>query len=164
MSIDSGSIIIRPFVPRDVPILADVLRDSIRGLGAGFYTPGQIEAWARYPEDLEEFRDRLAGGITLVAEEEGNAVAFGQLDPFDHVEFLYCRTSHARRGIASRIHRDLEAVARATGTASLRTEASRVSRPFFEAAGYHVEEVEQVERCGEMLERFRMSKPLSGDS
>jgi putative acetyltransferase len=95
-----------------------------------------------------------------VAEEDGRAVAFGQLDPVDHIEFLYCRASHARRGIASRIHRDLEAVAHATGAASLRTEASRVSRAFFEASGYHVEVIERVERCGEILERFRMAKDL----
>jgi putative acetyltransferase len=160
LSIDAATVTIRPFAPRDAADLADVLRDSIRGLGAGFYTPGQIEAWARYPEDLEEFRARLSGGITLVADLGGRAVAFGQLHPHDHVEFLYCRTSHARRGIASRIHRDLEAVARVTGAVSLRTEASRVSRPFFEALGYRVEEVEQVERCGEILERFRMTTLL----
>jgi putative acetyltransferase len=160
MIIDAGIVTIRPFVPRDAAELADVLRDSIRGLGAVAYTPGQIEAWARYPEDLEEFRVKLSGGITVVAEQDGCVVAFGQLNPADHVEFLYCRTSHARRGIASRIHHDLEAVARATGAVFLRTEASRVSRPFFEALGYRLEQVEQVERCGEILERFRMSKEL----
>lgn len=162
MSIDKERVIIRPFVPEDAAPLADTLRDSIRGLASAAYTPGQVEAWASYPEDLEEFRARLSGGVTAVAEDGGSIIAFGQLDPLDHVKFLYCRTARARQGIASAIYRTLETRARASGFAVITTDASRVSRPFFEKFGYRIEAAEHVEWCGEILERFRMTKDLGG--
>ena len=162
MNIDRGRVITRPFVPEDAATLADVLRDSIRGLGSAAYSPGQIEAWASYPVDLEEFRARLSGGVTVVAEDGGDLIAFGQLNPLDHVKFLYCRTARARQGVASAVYRILETRARASGLAVMTTDASRVSRPFFEKFGYRIEATEHVEWRGETLERFRMAKDLVG--
>lgn len=152
---------LRPYAPGDTEALADVLRDSIRGLGSPAYSSGQVDAWASYPEDMDDFRTLLSGGVTLVAEDGGDVLAFGQLHPADHVEFLYCRAAHVRKGIASELYRRLEAIAIAAGVGMMRTEASRVSRAFFEKFGYRVQEIELVQRCGETLERFRMTKRMN---
>ena len=118
--------------------------------------------WASYPASGTDFEARLARGGVIVADVEGLVVAFGQLEPADHVAFLYCKGAFARRGLASAIYAEVEARARADGAIELRTEASRISRGFFERQGFAVTEVEQVERGGFTFERFKMRKALGG--
>lgn len=153
--------ILRPYISPDAEALAKIYRDAVRGLGPQAYTQEQVAAWSRYPADIEEFRTRMSRGITLIAEDDGRAAAFGQLDPDDHLAFLYCSSACARRGVGSMIYSALEAHAFAKGISEIHTEASRISRPFFEKHGYAVIEIEHVVRSGVEFERFRMRKSIS---
>jgi len=149
---------LRPFNLEDAESLAGVYRDAVRTLGPQAYTQQQVDAWALYPDDMGEFRGRLSRGLTLVAEEEGRVLAFGQLEPDDHLAFLYCAGRSCRKGIGSEIYHALEAHAFQKGVAQIHTEASRISRPFFAKHGYVLVEVERVVRFGIEFERFRMTK------
>ena len=131
-------------------------------VGPVAYTSEQVEMWAKYPEDMEEFRTRLSRGVTLIAEENSEIVAFGQLEPDDHLAFLYCAGRRCRNGIGSEIYRALEAEALRRGVKHISTDASRISRPFFIKHGYSVVEVERVVRSGIEFERFRMLRQLAG--
>ena len=152
---------LRPYHHSDAEPLAHLFRDSVRGLGLQAYDLQQVEAWARYPDDIEEFRRRLARGVTLIAEEAGAPAAFGQLDPADRVAFLYCAPAFARRGFASRIYDALEAMARSAGQSRLGTEASRLARPFFERKGFTVVAIQHPVRHGVVFERFKMEISLA---
>lgn len=154
------TMIIREFLSSDVEGLAVVYRDAVRGIGPQAYSAEQVAAWAVYPDDMEEFRARMSRGLTLVAEVEGRVVAFGQLEPEDHLAFLYCSTDYARRGIGTEIYARLEARAVERGVAAIHTEASRISRSFFAKHGYELIEVEHVVRFGVEFERVRMRKAL----
>jgi putative acetyltransferase len=156
--------ILRSFVASDAEALAEVYRDAVRGIGPQAYTAEQVAAWASYPDDLAEFRDRMSCGLTLVAEEASRVIAFGQLEPTDHLAFLYCSAARARRGVGSAIYSALEAHAFSRGVSEIRTEASTISRPFFEKQGYAVIAIEHVSRFGLEFERFRMRKKWSGYS
>jgi putative acetyltransferase len=149
---------LRRFEPKDAEALAVVYRDAVRTVGPVAYTEEQVESWAKYPEDIEEFRARLSRGVTLIAEEDGSVVAFGQLEPDDHLAFLYCSGRFCRKGIGAEIYRALEAHALQKGVPAISTDASRISRPFFAKHGYSVVEVEHVVRSGIEFERFRMLK------
>jgi len=149
---------LRKFTANDAEPLADDYRDSVRMIGPQAYTQEQLDAWAIYPVDIEEFRSRLSRGLTLVAEVENRIAGFGQLEPDDHVAFLYCAGRYSRKGIGAKICRALEAHALAMGTFPIHTEASRIGRLFFEKHGYSVVEVERVIRFGIEFERFRMVK------
>lgn len=151
-------ITLRPFSLDDVEALAGVYRDSVRGIGPDAYTSEQVAMWASYPDDMQEFRNRMSKGRTLVAVEDGDPIAFGQLYPDDHLALLYCATARARLGIGSIIYSALEAHAFGKGIDEIRTEASRISRPFFEKHGYVLIEVEHTIRSGVEFERFRMRK------
>lgn len=151
---------LRPFLKSDAEALARVYRDAVRTIGPGMYSARQVEVWALYPDDMEEFRDRLSRGLTLVAEEAGEMVAFGQLDPIDHVAFLYCAGAFSRRGLASAIYEHLEHQAASSGVTTLTTDASRISRPFFEKKAFVVRAVEHPLRLGVEFERFRMTKAV----
>lgn len=153
--------LLRPYHPSDAQALAAIYREAARTIGSDAYGPEQVAMWASYPEDMDEFRFQLSLGATFVAEISGKAVAFGQLHPWDHVALLYCGSQYARKGVGSQIYRELEAQALASGVKEIHTEATRMSRPFFEKQGYVVCLIESPVRQGIAFERFRMVKRMN---
>ena len=68
----------RPMLPTDVPLLAEIFRASIEELAGEDYSEAQQEAWASAADDEEEFAARLAAELTLVATFGGAAAVFLQ--------------------------------------------------------------------------------------
>lgn len=161
----TGSILpgaaIRRYVDGDLERVAGIYRHAVRALGPQAYDARQVRMWARFPEDMGAFGSSLREGVTLVAEVDGVAAAFAQLQPTDHVQFLYCHGDYARRGLATSLLRDLETWAAEAGVRHLTTDASRLSRPLFAREGYVVDVVEIVNRFGVSFERFKMTKLLA---
>jgi putative acetyltransferase len=151
---------IRSYTPSDYAAVADVYRDAVETLAGSVYNEEQIRMWASYSASGSDFQERLARGGVIVADVEENVAAFGQLEPADHVAFLYCKGAFARCGLASAIYAQIEVRAREAGATELRTEASRVSRVFFERKGFALTAVEQSVRLGVTFERFKMRKTL----
>lgn len=151
---------IREYQPTDAEILAEIYRDAVVGIGSTAYNAKQIEVWSSFPEDLEEFRHLLSQGLTIVALDKGQLVAFGQLNPLDRVAFLYTATRVARKGYATQIYQQLEDYAIAQNVQRLHTEASRISKHFFLKMGFSVVEREIVDRKNTPFERFKMEKMI----
>lgn len=152
--------LIRPFTPSDTEALATLYRDAVLGLGPAAYTPEQVAAWASFAEDREAFAELLGKGYTLVAEVAGTPAAFCQLHPDDHVSLLYTGIRFARRGLATAVYGGIEARARERGQTVLTTDASKLSRPFFEKQGFIVQRSEQTIRQGVAITRYQMRKLL----
>lgn len=152
--------LLRTYQPSDAAAIAAVYRDAVVGTGATAYNAQQVTIWSRYPEDLEAFRDLLSQGLTVVALQGDRLVAFGQLNPLDHVAFLYTASDCGRQGYAGAIYQQLEVFAREQGVTRLHTEASRISKLFFLKVGFQILETEWVERHGVEFERFKMEKWL----
>ncbi|HEY4804349.1 MAG TPA: GNAT family N-acetyltransferase [Paraburkholderia sp.] len=151
----------RRYAPgRDAPALAALFRASVTALAASHYDAAQRAAWAAAADDLADFDVRLARGVTLVAQSGGAAVAFGQLFPLDHVEMLYVAPAWSRRGIATAMLARFEALARAARSSVLTVDASALSRPVFERAGFSLISSELVLCDGVSLPRFHLCKPL----
>lgn len=153
---------LRPYAADDYAAVAEVYRDAVETLTHSAYSEEQVRTWASCPANGYDFRERLARGGVIVAEVAGEVAAFGQLEPADHVAFLYCKGGFARRGLASAIYAEMERQAKIAGAPELRTEASRISRVFFEQQGFSVTEAEQSVRLGVRFERFKMLKALNG--
>ena len=145
---------------RDAATLAALFRASVTLLAASHYDTAQRAAWAAAADDLADFDARLARGATIVAQCGAEAVAFGQLFPLDHVEMLYVAPAWSRRGLATALLARLEALARAARSSVLSTDASALSRPVFERAGFSLISSERVWRDGVSLPRFHLCKPL----
>jgi putative acetyltransferase len=154
--------IIRPYTPDDLDALAAIYRDAVFGIGTTAYSAEQAAVWASFPDDREAFAGLLAKGIALVAEVDEGPVAFCHLHPVDHISLLYTATRHARRGLASAVYSGIEAHARAEGQRVLTTDASKLSRPFFERQGFVLRRTEQTIRQGVAFERYQMEKRLEG--
>ena len=74
---------LRPYLPADGPVLADLFRESIFELTGDDYSPDQQAEWAATADDEEAFASRLAGSLTLVATIAGEPVGFATLQGAD---------------------------------------------------------------------------------
>jgi putative acetyltransferase len=154
----------RPFLPADAPVLAEIFRASIEGLTADDYSEAQQGAWASVADDEETFADRLARQLTLVATLEGSPVGFASLAGTDQLDMLYVHPAMAGQGVATMLCDALEKLAAARGTARLVTDASDSARGFFERRGFVAQQRNTVSCGGEWLANTTMRKELAKGS
>jgi putative acetyltransferase len=69
---------LRPFLPTDAPILAEIFREAVYELAADDYSEDQRLAWMSAADDEDEFGARLEGQLTLVALDAGEPSAFAR--------------------------------------------------------------------------------------
>ena len=150
----------RPMLPADVPILADIFRSSIEELSADDYSGAQQEAWASAADDEEEFSARLAGELTLVATLGGETIGFASLADNSRIDMLYVHPAAAGQGAAAMLCDALETLAAARGSNELSVDASDCARGFFERRGFVAKTRNSVSIGGEWLANTTMKKPL----
>jgi putative acetyltransferase len=153
---------LRPFLPADVPLLAEIFRASIESLTGDDYGPGQQRAWASAADDEEDFAARLAGQLTLIATLDGSPVGFASLKGPDALDMLYVHPAVARQGVGTMLADALERLAAARGTAQLRVDASDTARDFFEQRGYVPQRRNTVSLHDEWFANTTMEKRLAG--
>lgn len=140
----------------DAAALAEVFEAAVRGTACRDYTPAQIDAWAASAPSIagrEEWFSRL---YTVVAEQDGCPVAYGNIDDTGYLDHLFVHPEAAGQGIASAICARLEGWAAGRGIPRLTVHASRTAKPFFETRGWRVTAAQQVPLRGQVLENFAM--------
>lgn len=151
---------IRPYRAEDCPALAALFYQTVHTVNARDYTPAQLNAWADGQADLSAWDRSFREHITLVAEEDGVILGFGDLALPGYLDRLYVRFDQQGRGVATALCDALEAHALAAVT----THASITAQPFFAARGYRVIRAQQVERRGVLLKNFVMRKEAAGQA
>ena len=152
----------RPMLPTDVPLLAEIFRAAIEELTADDYSAAQQEAWASAADDEEEFGRRLAGELTLVATYGGSAVGFASLAGNAKIDLLYVHPAAAGQGAGAMLADALEKLAAARGTKELTVDASDTARGFFEKRGFTAKTRNTVPLGDEWLANTTMTKALAG--
>jgi putative acetyltransferase len=148
---------IRTYRPADCVPLMMLFYDTIHTACTADYTPAQLDAWAPADRDCAAWDRSLKSRTTLVAEEDGQVLGFGNIGPDGYLDLLYVHRDWQRRGVAAALCDFLETlypVDRVT------VHASKTARPFFEARGYRVLETRQAERQGQSLTNYLMEKEL----
>ena len=149
------TIVIRTYDPEDCQSLARLFYDTVHTVNAADYTPEQLSAWATGEVDLKAWNNSFLAHHTVVAEQNGIVVGFGDMEESGYLDRLYVHKDHQRQGIATAICDVLES----DSTAGVfTTHASITARPFFERRGYTVIMKRQVERRGILLTNFAMKK------
>jgi putative acetyltransferase len=151
---------LRPFLPADTPLLAEIFRASISELTAEDYSEAQQAAWMAFAGDEEEFGRRLAGELTLVATIDGEAVGFAALKGNDLIDMLYIHPAVAGQGIGAQLVDALEKLAAARGATKLSADASDTALGFFERRGYVPQRRNSVPREDEWLANTTVQKTL----
>ena len=70
---------LRPYLPADAAVLAEIFRASIAELTGDDYSAAQQEAWAAAADDEAAFAARLAEAVTLLGTIDGSPVGFASL-------------------------------------------------------------------------------------
>jgi putative acetyltransferase len=151
----------RPLLPADVPLLAELFRASVEELGADDYSEAQREAWAAAADDAEEFGARLGRELTLVATLDGTAIGFAALADNSRIDMLYVHPAATGQGVGAMLCDALEKLAAVRGTSELSVDASDSARGFFERRGFSAKTRNTVALGGEWLTNTTMVKPLA---
>jgi putative acetyltransferase len=152
----------RPMLPSDVPLLAEIFRASVEELAAEDYSDAQIEAWTEAAEDEAAFGKRLSDQLTLIAMLDGSPIGFASLKGADIIDMLYVHPAAAGQGAASMLVEALETLSGARGARKLTVEASDTAHDFFKRRGYVPRSRNTVLRGNEWLGTTTMEKPLGG--
>ena len=152
---------LRPMLPADVPLLAEIFRESVLDLTGEDYSAEQQEAWAATADDLKEFSERLAKQLTLVATLEGSPVGFASLKGKDEIDMLFVHPAASRYGAATMLVDALEKLAASRGTDTLKVDASDTARDFFEKRGYVAQQRNSVSLNDVWFANTTMKKALA---
>ena len=152
---------LRPALPADAPRLAEIFREAVLELALDDYDDDQRDAWASAADDVGAFAQRLSQMLTIVATQDGAPMAFASLEDGDMIAMLYVHPDVAGQGYAKALADALERLAFARGKTRITTDASDVSRGFFEHRGYVATQRNSVFRAGEWLANTTMVKDLT---
>jgi putative acetyltransferase len=150
----------RPMLPDDLPLLAEIFRAAIEELTADDYSEAQREAWASAANDEEEFGANLASELTLVATFGGAAIGFASLADNTRIDMLYVHPAASGQGAGAMLCDALEKLGAARGSKELTVDASDSARGFFEKRGFKAQSRNTVSLGGEWLANTTMKKPL----
>ncbi len=155
------AIAMRPMLPADVPLLAEIFRESIEELAADDYSEPQREAWASTADDEAAFGARLAKQLTLVGTLEGSPVGFASLKAPDVIDMLYVHPAAGENGVATMLVGALEKLAAARGAGRLTADVSDAAVDFFSKRGF-VPQTRNTRKLGdEWLANTTMEKKLA---
>jgi putative acetyltransferase len=153
---------LRPFLPTDAPLLAEIFRASIEELTSEDYSDVQQQAWASATDDEATFGARLAAQLTIVAALEGSPVGFASLARNEEIDMLYVHPAVVGRGVGTMLCDALEKLAIARGATLLTAAASDTARAFFERRAYVARQRNSVLCGGEWIANTTMEKQLAG--
>lgn len=151
----------RPFLPADAPVLAEIFRASVQELTGDEYDEGQQEAWAATVDDEAAFAARLAGALTLVATLAGSPVGFASLKDGAHIDLLYVHPEAAAQGAGTMLVDAFERLAAARGAAKLAADVSDSAHEFFRKRGFIDQRRNTMPVGDEWLANTSMEKPLA---
>jgi putative acetyltransferase len=152
---------LRPFLPADVIVLAEIFRASITDLTSEDYSEAQQEAWAASAEDEAAFSARLGKQLTLVATMQGSPVGFASLAGNEKLDMLYVHPGVAGHGVAAMLADALEKLAAARGAKKLTVDASDTARGFFEKRGYVPQQRNSISVGDEWLANTTLTKTFA---
>ena len=155
------TIAMRPFLPADAPLLAEIFRASIDELAADDYSDAQREAWAAAADDEAAFGERLAKQLTLVGTMEGSPVGFASLKAPDVIDMLYVHPAAGENGVATMLVNAMEKLAAARGAAKLTADVSDSVVEFFRKRGFVPQTRNTRPLGGEWLANTTMEKKLA---
>ena len=151
----------RPFLPADTPLIADIFRDSVEELTAEDYSEAQREAWIAAADDEEALGARLGGQLTLIGMIGGSPVGFISLRGADELDMLYVHPAAAGLGVGSMLIDAVEKLAAARGARRLVADASDSAQEFFRKRGFVATQRNSVPLGDEWLANTTMEKTLT---
>lgn len=80
---------LRPYRTEDCAALAALFYETVHAVNARDYTPQQLDAWATGEVDLDAWDRSFREHDTVIAEQNGSIVGFGDMDASGYLDRLY---------------------------------------------------------------------------
>ena len=138
----------------DLSELATLYHQTIVQHGPQKYTLAQTHAWASFALDTEAFRRFILESTTYVAADETGIIGFAGIKANGQVSSAYVRGDRLHQGIGSELMRTLIMHATQHRIARLHGEASEFSLGLFKKFGFHLYDIEVVDRKGVKFTRY----------
>ncbi len=161
MAVAHPKLALRPLLPADAPMLAEIFRAAIEELTADDYTEAQREAWASAAADETDFAARLGNQLTLIGTLDGSPLGFISLAGSEQIDMLYVHPAAAGHGIGAMLFDAVEKLARSRGASRLTVDASDNASGFFQHRGFVAQQRNTVLRGDEWLANTTMEKKLT---
>jgi putative acetyltransferase len=150
----------RPMLPSDAPLLAEIMHESVLELTSDDYNAEQQDAWAAVAEERET-AEKFVKQLTLVATLAGSPIGFISLAGADRIDMLYVHPAAVGQGAGAMLLDAVEKLAAARGAQSLTVEASDNALPFFQKHGFAGQQRNSILLHGEWLASTTMKKALA---
>ena len=145
---------LRRYESKDLPEIADLFRETILSVNYRDYSQEQVEVWAKRWQNLLRRDEWFLRLFTLVAEQDGKIIGYGNIDESGYLDHLYVHRNYQRQGVATALCKALEVHTDCNVT----VDASITAKPFFEQRGYKLLKENSVELEGIFLTNFTMVK------
>ena len=145
---------LRRYESKDLPEIADLFRETILTVNYRDYSQEQVEVWAKRWQNLLRRDEWFLRLFTLVAEQDGKIIGYGNIDESGYLDHLYVHRNYQRQGVATALCEALEVHTDCNVT----VDASITAKPFFEQRGYKLLKENAVELEGIFLTNFTMVK------
>lgn len=89
----------RKYASSDMDEIAKLFYDTVHTVNAADYTAAQLDAWAPRDLDAKLWDESLKRHFSLVAEDEGKIVGFGDIDESGYLDRLYVRAEYIGKGV-----------------------------------------------------------------
>jgi len=152
---------LRPMLPTEAPLLAEIFRASIEELAGDDYSKAQQDAWASAADDEEAFAARLGKQLTVLGTIEGSPVGFASLKGTGDLDMLYVHPAAVGQGVGTMLVDALEKLAASRGASKLTAEVSDNAQEFFKKRGFVAQRRNTVPRGDEWLANTTMEKKLT---
>ena len=152
---------IRLYESTDFDQIKRLFYDTVHGISSKDYTQEQLQAWASADNDYERMQQSLANSKAYVAEQDDLMIGFGNITADGYIDYLYTHRDWQGKGVATQILEKLEDDARKRGLKKIHTHASIIARPFFQKRGFTMIQENKIERMGQQLVNYVMTKELS---
>lgn len=156
-------VVIRAYIDSDLEAVVRCFGRSVREIGARYYAPEQIAAWASESSNMDAWANHLRSGGVFVADVDGDIAGFVRVRANGFVDLLYVHPDYARRGIGRELLQVACSWAVDRGARKLESEASIAACPLFEAMGFRVEREQFVRRRGVGFRNFRMARDADAE-
>lgn len=151
---------LRPYLPADLALLAEIRLAAIEELTVDDYDEAQRRAWADLADDEAALGETLKKSLSLIALISGAPVGFIALADGGLIDQLYVHPAVARTGVASALLDAIEKLARARKLESLAVDASDTAKPLFDGLGFTAERRNTIPVGDVWLGNTRMTKKL----
>jgi putative acetyltransferase len=149
---------IRIAKPEDLTTLAQIYRNSVQQLAPQLYSSEQVKAWSQAPDNWEYFQQFIFNPTTYLWEQEGEIIGFCGLENNGHIASLYVAPQHTRKGIGTKLLKNVLHEGRKLDIKRYYTEASYLSKMVFERCGFIVYDEEYVKYGDVKFHRYKLEK------